>query len=184
MSASWRQRTSTSPTRSPRGIFARTSTTASACFLSPFLLCGSGPQTFPLLCNYYLAFFARQYGKPGKVLTRDALDVLIRYAWPGNVRELRNLMEWVLIMVPSPEVRTSDLPIQPGAGTALPDPGLPWSGPLKEAREAYEREFIRRALGRHGGERLPHRRRTPDRATSSLPQVGEPWHAEGGRPWS
>jgi two-component system nitrogen regulation response regulator NtrX len=105
----------------------------------------------PLLCNHFLAFFARQYGKPGKVLTRDALDALIRYAWPGNVRELRNLMEWVLIMVPAPEVRTSDLPIQPGPGAALSDPGLPWSGPLKEAREAYEREFIRRALGRHGG---------------------------------
>ena len=105
----------------------------------------------PLLCNHFLAMFARQYGKPGKALARDAVDALVRYAWPGNVRELRNLMEWVLIMVPSLEVRASDLPIQPGAGPALPDSGLPWSGPLKEAREAFEREFIGRSLGRHGG---------------------------------
>lgn len=105
----------------------------------------------PILSSYFLAMFARQYGKPGKALARDAVDALARYAWPGNVRELRNLMEWVLIMVPSAEVRASDLPIQPGAAPALPDPGLPWSGPLKEAREAYEREFIGRALGRHGG---------------------------------
>ena len=60
-------------------------------------------------------------------------------------------MEWVLIMVPSIEVRTSDLPIQPAGASAVPEVGLPWSGPLKEAREAFEREFIRRALGRHGG---------------------------------
>jgi two-component system nitrogen regulation response regulator NtrX len=105
----------------------------------------------PLLCNYYLSFFSRQYGKPGKSLTRDAVDALLRYPWPGNVRELRNLMEWVLIMVPSIEVRTSDLPIQPAGASAVPEVGLPWSGPLKEAREAFEREFIRRALGRHGG---------------------------------
>jgi two-component system, NtrC family, nitrogen regulation response regulator NtrX len=105
----------------------------------------------PLLCNYYLAFFARQYGKPGKALGRDAVDALLRYGWPGNVRELRNLMEWLIIMVPSPEVRASDLPIQPGGAAPVPEAGLPWSGPLKEAREAFEREFIRRALGRHGG---------------------------------
>jgi|WetSurMetagenome_2_1015567.scaffolds.fasta_scaffold05072_2 two-component system, NtrC family, nitrogen regulation response regulator NtrX len=105
----------------------------------------------PLLCSYYLSFFSRQYGKPGKTLARDAVDVLLRYGWPGNVRELRNLMEWLIIMVPSAEVRSSDLPIQPGGAAPSPEVGLPWSGPLKEAREAFEREFIRRALGRHGG---------------------------------
>ncbi len=105
----------------------------------------------PLLCNYYLAFFSKQYGKPPKALGRDAVDALLGYGWPGNVRELRNLMEWLIIMVPSPEVRASDLPIQPGGAAPAPEVALPWSGPLKEAREAFEREFIRRALGRHGG---------------------------------
>ena len=105
----------------------------------------------PLLCTYYLSFFAKQYGKPGKSISRDAVDALMRYAWPGNVRELRNLMEWVLIMVPSAEVRAGDLPIQPGQGQILAVTGLPWSGPLKEAREAFEREFIKKSLARHGG---------------------------------
>jgi two-component system, NtrC family, nitrogen regulation response regulator NtrX len=109
------------------------------------------PTDIPLLCRYYLSSFARQYGKPGKEFSRDALAALLRYPWPGNVRELKNLMEWVLIMVPAPEVRAADLPIQQDQGAGAQGALLPATGPLKEAREAFEREFIRKALARNGG---------------------------------
>ncbi len=106
----------------------------------------------PLLCGYYLTFFARQYGRPPKVLGREATEALLRYPWPGNVRELRNLMEWMVIMVPGSDVGVGDLPIVTGQMPASSqESGLPWTGPLKEARETYEREFIKRALARHAG---------------------------------
>jgi two-component system nitrogen regulation response regulator NtrX len=107
-------------------------------------------EDIPLLCAHFLELFCRQYGKPPKVLSRDAIQALAQYPWPGNVRELRNLMERVTIMVSSQEVRAADLPLP--AGRPVPrGADLVWTGPLREAREAFEREFIRRALVRHGG---------------------------------
>ena len=103
-----------------------------------------------LLCTYYLDFFARQYGRPAKTLSREARQALQRYYWPGNVRELRNLMERLIIMVPGAEIQEGDLLLQaPPSGRSQET--MRWTGPIREAREGFEREFIRRALQRHGG---------------------------------
>ncbi|MGA9753309.1 MAG: sigma-54 dependent transcriptional regulator [Acidobacteriota bacterium] len=103
-----------------------------------------------LLCTYYLDFFARQYGRPAKTLSREARQALQRYYWPGNVRELRNLMERLIIMVPGAEIQEGDLLLQaPPSGRGQET--MRWTGPIREAREGFEREFIRRALQRHGG---------------------------------
>jgi two-component system nitrogen regulation response regulator NtrX len=99
-----------------------------------------------LLCEYYLGYYARQYGIPQKRLAPDAERALGEYAWPGNVRELRNLMERLMIMVPGEEIRTAHLPQElPGPAASAP----PKDGPLREAREAFEREFVLRALHRN-----------------------------------
>jgi DNA-binding NtrC family response regulator len=53
-------------------------------------------------------------------------------------------------MVPSDEIRAPDLLLQEHRESGRRD-DLIWTGPLKEARETFEREFIRKALARHGG---------------------------------
>ena len=107
-------------------------------------------EDMPALCEHFLGLFATQYGRQPKNLTQDALKALADYHWPGNVRELKNLMERLVIMVPSAEIRASDLLLQEYREQQRGD-DLTWTGPLKEARETFEREFIRRALARHGG---------------------------------
>ena len=107
-------------------------------------------EDIPLLCRYHLDLFATQYGRPGKTMSREALQTLLHYPWPGNVRELRNLMERLVIMIPDAEVRASDLHLESVQLTGRRD-DLQWAGSLKDARETFEREFIRRALMRHGG---------------------------------
>ena len=107
-------------------------------------------QDIPLLCDHFLALFSKQYGRPPKALAADAKKVLQRYDWPGNVRELRNLMEWIVIMVTGQEVRSADLSL-PGGLVAAKNEDLFRPNPLKEARDAFEREFIRQALARHNG---------------------------------
>ncbi len=107
-------------------------------------------EDMPALCEHFLGLFATQYGRQPKKLTQDALKALAGYHWPGNVRELKNLMERLIIMVPSAEIHASDLLLQEYREQQRGDE-LTWKGPLKEARESFEREFIRRALARHGG---------------------------------
>jgi two-component system, NtrC family, nitrogen regulation response regulator NtrX len=103
-------------------------------------------QDIPLLCEYYLEYYTRQYGIPVKRLSPDASRLLMAYPWPGNVRELRNLMERLMIMVPGPEILPPHLSLDiPAPAGAL----IPREGPLKEAREAFERSFILKSLSRN-----------------------------------
>ena len=94
-----------------------------------------------LLAEFFLGLFSREYGKREKTISRDALDLLLRYPWPGNVRELRNVMERVVIMVPRNSIEAGDLE------TSLrirvePEPVEEMKGTLREAREQYEKKFI------------------------------------------
>jgi NtrC-family two-component system response regulator AlgB len=56
------------------------------------------------LAERFLAFFGRQYHRPGLTLTADALRLLLDYPWPGNVRELRNAIERATMLTEGPEV--------------------------------------------------------------------------------
>ncbi|RKY12857.1 MAG: sigma-54-dependent Fis family transcriptional regulator [Planctomycetota bacterium] len=50
-------------------------------------------EDIPLLVERILEEIAARTAREKKRISRDALDVLLRYDWPGNVRELRNEME-------------------------------------------------------------------------------------------
>ena len=64
----------------------------------------------PLLARQFLRLFGKAHPP---TLTVEALDVLTRYPWPGNVRELRNVIERVVLLAHGPQIRASDLPLQP-----------------------------------------------------------------------
>ena len=77
--------------------------------------------------------------------------MLSSYAWPGNVRELRNLVERLAIMVDKDIIDAADIPdsYQPGAyREAAYSTGTQCMkiDTFKEARRAFEKEFIKRKL--------------------------------------
>jgi len=103
----------------------------------------------PLLAKYYLDFFAEKYGRERKTLSEEALEALADYAWPGNVRELKNLMERMVIMLSSEVVTPSNFLLDRAGYRKGEGDGIDWSGPLKEAREKFEKRFIEKALERN-----------------------------------
>src|SRR5216117_944916 len=62
----------------------------------------------PLLVDYFLKKLAQS--SPLKAMTREAMDLLIKYDWPGNVRELENVMERALILDEGGLIGPEDLP--------------------------------------------------------------------------
>lgn len=100
-------------------------------------------EDIPLLVETFMAKLGKRMGVRPKKVTPEAMEALLAYPWPGNVRELRNLVERLLIMVPGDEVTPADLPMKL-AETEVFWPGRPL--PLKQAREAFEREYIARVL--------------------------------------
>lgn len=67
------------------------------------------PQDVPLLANYFLANYCREFKKEPMTLTSEALAVLERYAWPGNVRELENEIKRLVVSVHRKEIIEEDM---------------------------------------------------------------------------
>ena len=104
------------------------------------------------LAEYFLAEFARAYGRRPKHISESAMEILKRYRWPGNVRELRNLIERMVIMVPGERIEQRHLPpalVNSPAGTSRG--AASGFSSLHEARAAYERDYILRKLEENQG---------------------------------
>ncbi|MCK4739717.1 MAG: sigma-54-dependent Fis family transcriptional regulator [Deltaproteobacteria bacterium] len=99
--------------------------------------------------DYYLEEFSRQTSTPIPVISEDAARILLNYRWPGNVRELKNLMERLVIMSSSNIVNVEDLPVSI-RGSVSVGSGI-YGTSIKEARRAFEKEFIAKKLSEFNG---------------------------------
>jgi transcriptional regulator with GAF, ATPase, and Fis domain len=52
----------------------------------------------PQLVMFFLARFAKDFGKPVEVVSQPTMDRLVAYDWPGNVRELQNIVERAVVL--------------------------------------------------------------------------------------
>lgn len=72
-------------------------------------------------------------------LTPLAMQKLMLYDWPGNVRELENTMEYAVAMTQQDIISEDLIFQQQNKAIISPQPSLP---PLKEARNAYEKNYL------------------------------------------
>jgi two-component system nitrogen regulation response regulator NtrX len=89
-----------------------------------------------------------RFGRKPKTLSPAAVEALQAYRWPGNVRELKNLIERMMILSPTEEIRREDLPAEIRDRF---DEGIAPDAPLRTARDDFERRYILAALKRHRG---------------------------------
>jgi two-component system, NtrC family, nitrogen regulation response regulator NtrX len=100
-----------------------------------------------LLLDHFMAGLAATMKTAPKRFAPDAQAVLREYAWPGNVRELRNLVERLLILVPGPVVKVSDLPALPGAAAqAVDSPDLLSCNDFQDFKAKAEALFLQQKL--------------------------------------
>jgi two-component system nitrogen regulation response regulator NtrX len=111
----------------------------------------------PQLVRHFLKEFSTEYGRKTKEIDDAALGLFVRYPWPGNVRELRNFIERLIIMVPGPVLTEADVPAPINRPRSEGVPAQPGGTEdhnhktLKDARAAFEREFITRKLKEYNG---------------------------------
>lgn len=100
----------------------------------------------PLLVNHFLARYAAENDKAVGEISKEALELLTRYAYPGNVRELQNIVERAVVMARGAVVTCADLPaeVQKAAPALVADT-------LPAQVEELEKKAIAQALERAGG---------------------------------
>src|SRR5437868_5355943 len=92
-----------------------------------------------LLAEHFLRRFAAETATPRKRLSSGAATKLKAYHWPGNVRELRNVIERMAILLRGDAIEAED--VQLGARAPAPSE-IAADLTLKEARDAFEKQFI------------------------------------------
>ena len=112
-------------------------------------------EDIPELAAHFIAGFNETQGLPARALSDDAAAMLQTMVWPGNVRQLKNMIERVLILGEgSGPIQARELPGE--EEREAEDGRVVLSGalatlPLREAREAFEREYLLTQINRFGG---------------------------------
>ena len=115
-------------------------------------------EDIPELVSHFLARFASERRMAAPSISEEAMAALQAHDWPGNVRQLRNIIERTLILAPGDRVSRIDVDLLPpeildnqspisGANTTMAIMG----SPLREARESFEREYLKIQIRRFSG---------------------------------
>jgi two-component system, NtrC family, nitrogen regulation response regulator NtrX len=113
------------------------------------------PTDIPELVSHFLNLYAAKNGKKAKVISRSAVERLMKHPWPGNVRELRNIIERLGILIQSDEIDLADVDHVLGVSptlSATPETASPLpEASLKDQLENFEKNVLAAAFQRCGG---------------------------------
>jgi len=115
-------------------------------------------EDIPEMVGHYLARFAAERHMSTPSISEEAMAALQAHDWPGNVRQLRNIIERTIILAPGDRVACIDVDLLPpeilenqnamgGPTAAVAIMG----SPLREARESFEREYLKIQIRRFSG---------------------------------
>ena len=113
-------------------------------------------EDIPVLVEHYTARFAADQRLNPPEISSEAMAALQACDWPGNVRQLRNVIERTIILAPKdsfekidvemlpPEILGNDDDLDKGVASLM-------GSPLREARESFEREYLKVQIRRFSG---------------------------------
>ena len=114
-------------------------------------------EDIPHLARYFVDVVSRRTGLGKIKLSDEVLAAMQGYHWPGNVRQMLNTIENMLIMAPADRSKPVGLEGLPAEIQNI-SPAMDVSGmealmalPLRESREAFERQYMSVQLARFDG---------------------------------
>ncbi|MGJ8536289.1 MAG: sigma-54-dependent transcriptional regulator [Parasphingopyxis sp.] len=115
-------------------------------------------EDIPPLVEHFAARYAAERRVPNPGISDEAIAAMQAYEWPGNVRQLRNIVERTIILAPGDRIERIDVDMLPSEiledqMQIAPDKGARaiMGTPLREARETFEREYLRVQIRRFSG---------------------------------
>jgi two-component system nitrogen regulation response regulator NtrX len=118
-------------------------------------------EDIPILLNHFMEQSARSHNTVPKRFSSEAKGILNTYHWPGDVMQLKNLVDWVLTNSISSQsddllITIDDLPREIMGAKTNGSGEIPFISSVSEmsirdAREAFEREYLMEQLKRFTG---------------------------------
>jgi two-component system response regulator GlrR len=97
-------------------------------------------EDISILAEHFLREIARRGDKQEKVLSPQALELLLGYEWPGNIRQLQNVMERLFALSRGPVIPEALVK------QALPLDTAPRMRSFNDARRDFERQYLTQLL--------------------------------------
>jgi two-component system nitrogen regulation response regulator NtrX len=102
-------------------------------------------EDIPLLAEHFLGRYSDEHGVARRVLSEDALNVLVNQSWPGNIRELANFMQRCVVLLPEQHLTAKEIAPLLAAGCGSPhDDHVGRS--LRGARDEFDRTYVMTVL--------------------------------------
>ncbi len=118
-------------------------------------------KCIPSMIDYFIDRLNREYGRNVHSVSSEALRTLMSYDWPGNVRELRNAIERAMMLEQGKVLSVEHFGQENGTerhksescgcACSSPDPTGIVLPPEGVSIEEVEKEYIKQALARYGG---------------------------------
>ncbi|MBB4613832.1 nitrogen assimilation response regulator NtrX [Novosphingobium taihuense] len=110
----------------------------------------------PPLVDHFFTRYANEQGVAPPAISPEAMAAMQSYDWPGNVRQLRNVVERTVILAPRDRLARIDSDMLPSEIVSTPIGGDSGGSalmgvPLREARENFEREYLKVQIRRFSG---------------------------------
>ncbi len=110
-------------------------------------------EDLPRMVGAFVAQLCARHDRKVR-LSREAMEILLRYEWPGNARELRNAIERAIVLASGEEIHAQDLPEEIRVGGTGPAPRAGDAAFLsepdfREAKRKFEVEYLSRRLKAH-----------------------------------
>ena len=106
----------------------------------------------PLLIDHFLKKYSEENQKPINSISKETMDLLLKYEYPGNVRELENVIEQAVVLCRSNNITVNDLPTSVrGLSSGKRVIEVQETGSFQERVEAFEQQLILDALESTGG---------------------------------
>jgi DNA-binding NtrC family response regulator len=112
-------------------------------------------EDISLLATHFVQKFTRPGCSP-KLISPEAMEVLLQHRWPGNIRELENAIERASVTSRDDIIRPENLPAEilnvPRRGDQVAvDLSRPLADQIAELTAAFEQRYLRRALKKTRG---------------------------------
>lgn len=91
-----------------------------------------------LIAQFLLDRYVNEYGTPQRRFGSEVKKTMRRYHWPGNIRELENHIKKAVVLAEQTTLRPEDL--------ALRDVQQKEIIPLQEARDQWQRDYVKDAV--------------------------------------
>jgi two-component system nitrogen regulation response regulator NtrX len=114
-------------------------------------------EDIPALVDHFVSSLTQSAGLPRRGFGEDVMAALQAHSWPGNVRQLRNNIERLLILATGPATAPITLDALPSEVVTRDNHETGFDAEkmialsLREARENFEREYLKAQIDRFGG---------------------------------